>query len=86
MVRLPLLSSNDLIELLAAGFPDGQLAQIATPADSAIVCARLFGAEGRRAAIPTLPRDATIRDLYRVVIESEQFRVACGRISASYAW
>lgn len=86
MVRLPLLSSNDLIELLAAGFPDGKLAQIATPEDGAIVCARLFGAEGLRAAIPTLRRDATIRDLYRVVIESEQFRVACGRISASYAW
>ena len=33
-----------------------------------------------------LPAEATVRDLYAALVETDLFRAACGRISASYAW
>jgi hypothetical protein len=33
-----------------------------------------------------LPANQRLRDVYAALIDSEPFRAACGRISASYAW
>jgi FkbM family methyltransferase len=85
MVRLPLLGRGAHLKLLIDPIPAAELRQTATPADAAAIAERLFG----RVQMPPAPefhRNATIRDLYEHFISTEQFRAACGRISASYAW
>jgi len=32
------------------------------------------------------PPGARLREVYAALVDSDQFRTACGRISASYAW
>lgn len=86
MVRLPLLSADTVAQLLTAGMAATELDRPATPADVSLIHARLFGPAVPRPAMPDHRRNATIRGLYRHFIDSEQFRAACGRISASYAW
>lgn len=88
MVRLPLLSTDELIALLTAGLPDADLSQPPSAADIALVHDHLFGGKPSDAWIAglQLSRDATMRDLYSHIVASERFRIACGRISASYAW
>jgi FkbM family methyltransferase len=85
MVRLPLLGAAAHLKLLTAGLSPTELDRPATAADAAAIATRLFG-DDRQRAQPELHRSATIHDLYRVFAATEQFRAACGRISASYAW
>jgi FkbM family methyltransferase len=85
MVRLPLLPAAEMVARLTADLdPDQQV----SPAVIAVAHDRLFG--GKPApdwvARLNLSRDATIHDLFAAIVELEQFKLACGRISASYAW
>ena len=85
MVRLPLMATNELVARLTA---DLDPAQSASAADIALAHDRLFVGKPPSdwTARLNLSRDATIRDLYTAIVGLEQFRLACGRISASYAW
>jgi FkbM family methyltransferase len=85
LVRLPLLGRRAHLKLLTDLIPPADLNRVATPADATAVAERLFGRSQMQPA-PELHRNATIRDLYEYVVSTEQFRIACGRISASYAW
>ena len=84
MVRLPLLSAEQIVAYLAGA----DLDRPASDADIASAHAALFGGAPSPAWIADLKlsRDATIDELYRRIIDSELFRAACGRISASTAW
>lgn len=88
MVQLPLLASDVLAKRLTADFSAADLAQMATPAEIALAYDRLFVGKPSAEWISrlNLSRDATIGDLYLAIASLEQFRLACGRISASYAW
>jgi FkbM family methyltransferase len=85
MVRLPLLPVDELVALLTA---DLDRKQPASAADIALAYDRLFVGRPSAEWISrlNLSRDATIGDLYAAIVNLEQFRLACGRISASYAW
>jgi FkbM family methyltransferase len=83
MIRLPLLGPAAHVKLLTAGLSAADLDRVATPADAAAIAQRLFG---DAAVTPHLHRNATIREAYESLVAAEQFRAACGRISASYAW
>lgn len=85
MIRLPLLGAAAHLKSLTAGLDAAELDRPASPSDVAALSERLFG-ETPAGTSPALHRNATIRDLYRAIAASERFRVACGRISASYAW
>src|SRR5580692_3867426 len=87
MTRLPVLDRGLLVELLTAGLDPAELDRPAQEADLARIWADLFGpqaASGR--ANLRLPPDASIRGLYAAIAETDLFRAACGRISASYGW
>jgi FkbM family methyltransferase len=88
MARLPLMPSAAMVERLINGLDPTDLDRPAEPADIAAVHRRLFGvpAAAHWANILQLAPNATIRDLYRSAVETESFRAACGRISASTAW
>jgi FkbM family methyltransferase len=86
--RLPLLDRATMLELLTDEIADEHLERPATQADLSGAYDRIFGT-----AIPApdlgavrLPSAATVRDLYQALLDSDAFRVACGRISASYVW
>jgi hypothetical protein len=85
MIRLPLLGAAAHVKLLTASLTAAELDRPATPADVLAISKRLFGEipGGDSAA---LRRNATIGDLYQAIVATAQFRAACGRISASYAW
>jgi FkbM family methyltransferase len=85
MVRLPLLGRSAHLKLLIDPIPPAELRHLATPADAGAIAERLFGSIQMPPA-PELHRNATIRDVYEHFVSTEQFRTACGRISASYAW
>lgn len=85
MVRLPVMS----FDVLAARLINGLDA--AAPADASSVAVahqRLFGSPPPQvwAESLDLPAGATLSDLYRSAVASAPFRIACGRISASYSW
>lgn len=87
MARLPLLGCDVLLDLVTA---DIALAALQEPADSDDISGaieRLFGPEVALSRndlrLPAVPR---LREVYAALVESEQFRTACGRIAASYAW
>jgi FkbM family methyltransferase len=87
MTHLPVLDRGLLKELLTAGLPAAELDRPAEAADVTRIWEQLFGPQ----ASPEfgklkLPSDASIRNLYEAIIESDLFRAACGRISASYGW
>jgi FkbM family methyltransferase len=88
MTRLPLLDRGLLVELLTADLAPADLARPAREADVASAFARLFGSTPgpQDVAQLRLPAGATIRDLYARLVDSDAFRAACGRISASYAF
>jgi len=87
MTRLPVLDRGLMVELLTAGLDPAELDQPAAEADLARIWADLFGPQAAPArAQLRLPPDASIRGLYAAIAESDLFRVACGRISASYGW
>ncbi|MGB9366425.1 MAG: FkbM family methyltransferase [Xanthobacteraceae bacterium] len=79
--KLPLLDRGEVLGLLIAGVADP--ARTASAADVAAIGERLFGAAAPQQTAP--PRE-TIREAYRRIIDSDEFRAACGRIAASYAW
>ncbi len=84
MARLPLLDPSELVALLTADLPASSLDRLATDADIAAARERLFG----KGAAPKTIRigGLTVRQLYTRLAESDEFRAAIGRISASYAW
>ena len=48
---------------------------------------RMFGPEGRAPGKSLkLPPVPSLREVYAALLDSDEFRAACGRISASYAW
>ena len=88
MMRLPLLDRALLCELLIADLDAAELEKPAGPQDVGRAVERLFGVHPAREPITglKLPPKPTIRDVYAALVETDQFRAACGRISASYAW
>ena len=91
MIRLPVLDHALLVELLTVGLPTAELERGASEADLAAILARLFGPEraspaGLRMADLKLPPAPCVRDLYAAIADTDLFRTACGRISASYSW
>ena len=88
MTRLPLLDRKMLLELVTLDVPAAELDRSATPPDVADCWARMFGCAPAPADIAALqpPPGATLRDVYAALVDSDRFRIACGRISASYAW
>lgn len=87
-VRLPLLEPEELAARLIADIPAAELHRTVTDLDLAAIHQRLFGttptSDWSRAL--SLSCNATMHDAYLRIIESERFRAACGRISASSAW
>ena len=87
MVSLPLLERDRLCELLTADIAPGVLEQPAGAGDVARVSEFLLGPDlPVSAEILNLPLAPRLRDVYAAIIDSERFRIACGRISASYSW
>jgi FkbM family methyltransferase len=88
MVRLPLTSPDSMVETLIKGVDPIDLSRPAGPADVTAAHQRLFGPGAPPAWADALQfaSDRTIRDLYRSAVDTEAFRAACGRISASSAW
>ncbi len=87
MTHLPVLDRGLVVELLTAGLTAAELDRPAQEADLARIWADLFGPQAapERANL-RLPPGASIRGLYAAIAESDLFRAACGRISASYGW
>jgi FkbM family methyltransferase len=87
MTRLPVLDQALLLELLTHGLTSAELDRSAQEVDLARIWAELFGPQpAPRQADLGLPPEATIRSLYTAIAQSDLFRAACGRISASYGW
>jgi FkbM family methyltransferase len=88
LTRLPLWNRGLICELLTADLDAGELQRPAGADDVARIAERLFGAALAPEWISslTLPAQATIGDVYAAIVETDLFRAACGRISASYAW
>jgi FkbM family methyltransferase len=88
MVRLPLMPVDTMAAQLINGLDPAVPDQPVRPPDIAAAHLRLFGMPATPAWAESLhlPTNATIRDLYRSAAGSAEFRIACGRISASSAW
>jgi FkbM family methyltransferase len=86
MIRLPVLERDFVFALVTADIPAAALDAPAGPAEIASAVARLFGVGAPAAVDLRLPPNQRLRDVYAALIDSEPFRAACGRISASYAW
>ena len=85
--RLPVLDPTLLLALLTADIPGSELDRRVEEADLVRLWQRLFGeAPPTPLAGLALAAGASVRDLYRCVIDSDRFRTACGRISAGYGW
>ena len=85
MAKLPLTPQAELLNLLTAGVAPEALAGPATDSAIMAISSRLFGPGPH--ALPEPPRGGeSMRDVYARFIDSDRFRAACGRISASYAW
>jgi FkbM family methyltransferase len=87
MTYLPLTDRGVVLELLTADIP---AASLEGPADAAAVARaieRLFGPDAALSkkdfGLPAVP---CLREVYAALVDSDQFRAASGRISASYAW
>jgi FkbM family methyltransferase len=87
MTRLPLMERAALLERLTA---DVSRAELEQPADAVAVARaveRLFGPDaGLSTQQLGLSPMLRLREVYAALIDSDRFRAACGRISASYAW
>src|SRR5215472_13918438 len=87
MTRLPLVGREALVELVTA---DIAAAALEAPAGADAIAGaieRLFGPDAALAREDLrLPPGARLREVYAALVDSDQFRAACGRISASYAW
>jgi len=87
MTHLPVLDRTLLLELLTAGLSGAELDRPAGERDLAQIWERLFGqGPAPPFAALRLPAGATVRSLYAAITETDEFRAACGRISASYGW
>jgi FkbM family methyltransferase len=88
MTHLPVLDRALLVELLTAGLPASELERPAEAADVARIWGQLFGAEAAPPLLAQLesPAGASVRELYGAIAQTDLFRAACGRISASYGW
>ena len=86
MTRLPLIGRELLYELLTADIPQSVLEAPASADDIVHAAERLFGSDAPSAENLKLPAAPRLRDVYAAIIDTDRFRVACGRISASYAW
>jgi FkbM family methyltransferase len=87
MVHLPLLAREVLLELVTADIANAALHAPAGADDIARAIERLFGPQPTPSrATLKLPPIPCLRDVYAALLDSDEFRVACGRISASYAW
>ena len=88
MAQLPLLDGALLLQLATADVSAAELEREATPADLSFAWKRLFGLEPspEQIAAHRVRVDATVRDVYSHLIDSEEFRSACGRVSASHAF
>ena len=82
LAKLPLMNRGDLLALLTSNVPDPD--RPASAADLAAIGARVFGSAAAQQNAG--PQRETIREAYRRIIDSDEFRAACGRIAASYAW
>jgi FkbM family methyltransferase len=88
MIRLPLMSSDVLVDRLISGINVAHHGRRIDACDIELTHIRLFGKAvpaGWTSELELAPA-TTVRDLYRSAVESENFRLACGRISASSAW
>jgi FkbM family methyltransferase len=87
MTRLPLLGHDVLLELVTT---DIAAAALEGPADTDAVAdaiERLFGPDATLSSKDVrLSAAPSLREVYAAIVDSDQFRTACGRISASYAW
>jgi hypothetical protein len=87
MTHLPLLGRDALLQLVTADIASAALEQPAGARGIAEAMERMFGPDGRLSSKDlTLPPAPSLRDVYAALVDSDQFRTACGRISASYAW
>jgi FkbM family methyltransferase len=87
MARLPLIAREVLLELVTADVATAALDAPADADDIARAIERLFGPQPARSrATLKLPPAPQLRDVYAALLDSDEFRAACGRISASYAW
>jgi FkbM family methyltransferase len=87
MTGLPLLGRDVLFELVTAGIASTALERHAGADDIARAIERLLGPDAALSAADlALPPAPRLRDVYAALLDSDQFRAACGRISASYAW
>jgi hypothetical protein len=85
MTRLPVLDPGLLLELVTADIPSAVLDAPATTGDIARAIERLFGPQASMEGLE-LPPAPRLRQVYAALVASDRFRIACGRISASYAW
>ena len=84
LAKLPLANGAVLFDMLTAGVAD--LDRPAGDSDFAAITGKLLGQSPAMQQIPRLQSGETVRDAYRRIIDSDAFRAASGRISASYAW
>ncbi len=88
MRHLPLWDRGFVLALLTTDVPAAALDATAPPAEVAQIFERLFGASPSASDLEALnlPAAATVRAVYAAIADSDRFRTACGRISASYGW
>jgi len=87
MTHLPLLGREVLLDRVTADIGCAALEQAAGADAIAEATERVFGPGGRLSGkglkLPPVP---SLREVYAALLDSDEFRAACGRISASYAW
>jgi FkbM family methyltransferase len=86
MTHLPVLERDVLFELITGEIPLAELEKPAGADDVVRAIERLFGPDAKLPKDLQLPPTPRLREVYGALIDSDQFRVALGRISASYAW
>jgi hypothetical protein len=87
MVGLPLLEPDLLCQILTADLPPGALDRPAGADEIAQAIERVLGPNAGMAVDDLgVPGSPCLREVYFAIIQSDEFRTACGRISASYAW
>jgi FkbM family methyltransferase len=87
MLHLPLLDPQLVRQFLTIDIPADTLARAAAPEDIANAIQRVFGSEAAIAPGELgLRSDPSLGEVYEAIVDSDRFRAACGRISASYGW
>jgi FkbM family methyltransferase len=87
MRRLPVFDRALLLEFVTADLAAAELDRRAEDGDLARLYQRLFACEPPMPIAEfNLAGETSVRELYRAIIDSDAFRTACGRISASYGW